>query len=180
MIGFELGVTQLSAVEIDDLDSRAVDIDEVSISLAPLFSHTFTTLMDVRAVEERKKRAKAEREARQSQSQSQTTATPSTSQATKRPPQSPISSQPLKRTRGVDTPAVESYTPTTPDRPTFASNPNLTGGTVESGASLQSKDEENTKSLANTFIRDCMTVLGPAFREIRWQQSGQAVVLAHS
>jgi len=152
-------VKQLSSVELKDLETATVDIDEVAINLAPQFSTTFSTLLDVRAIEEKKKQAKAEKEARQALSQLSITS--STTQVLK----------------GINECVATKSAPETPDRPTLASNPNFTRSTVESGTSLQSKDEESTKVLANTFIRESMALLGAPFREIRWQQSGHKVQL---
>jgi len=166
-------------VELDDLQTNKVSIDDVNIILAPNFSSTFDALLKVKAIEERKKQAKLEKETRSTQSQ--TTMSSSGSQTRKRPPQSPRASESSKRTRTEDTSRSQtSVGPKTPDKPTFAVDPKFSHSTVESGASMQSKDEENTKSLANTFLADVMAVLGPAFREIRWQQSGVPVQLVTS
>jgi hypothetical protein len=155
-------VKQLSSVDLKDLETATVDIDEVAINLAPQFSSTFSTLLDVRAIEEKKKQAKAEKEARQALSQLSITS--STTQVLK----------------GINECVATKPFPETPDRPTLASNSNFTRSTVESGTSLQSKDEESTKVLANTFIRESMALLGAPFREIRWQQSGHKVQLTRS
>jgi len=170
-----LGVKQLSSVEVTDLEEEKVDMETVNLELAPQFSSTFESLVTVRAIEERKKRAKEEREAKQSHSE----ATSSVDQSRKRPPQSPIAEQFSKRTR-AGTPLVDVPSPKTPERPTVVPDPNYTGNTVESGASTRSKDEENTKVLVNTFIADTMRLLGSAFCNVKWQQSGRSVVVVHS
>jgi len=164
-----------------DLESRTVKIDDVNTTLAPLFSGTFGSLIDVRSTEERKKRAKAERDARSSQSQAhEITTTSSSSQGRKRPPESLVAAESSKRIRTSDEPVVENSPPQTPNRPTATVDPKFSRTTVESGASIQSKDEENTRTLANRFIRDSMAALGPDFEELRWQKSGLTVVMAPS
>jgi hypothetical protein len=179
-IGVAMGVEQLSSVEVRDLETRKINMDDLTIDYAPQFASTFSTLVEVRSIEEKKKRAKDEKKAREALSQTSSTILQS-SQRTKHPPPSPISTQPSKRSRTTEQETTTRVpSPKTPDRPTVPSDPDLTHGTVESGVSIQSKDEESTKVLANTLIRDTMNLLGSAFRAIRWQTSGNKVQLTRT
>lgn len=155
-----------------DLQMNKVDMDDVKKTLAPNFCATFETLLAVRTIEEKKRRAKAE-SASSSQAPSQG------DRGRKRSPPSPLSIQPMKRIHGADI-RIEAFSPKTPDRPTRAVNPDLSRETMKSGLSIQSKDEENIKLLGNVFIRESMSLLGKPFRVIDWQTSGRAVQLTSS
>jgi len=156
-----------------DLQMNKVRMSEIKKDLAPNFWSTFKKLLDVRTIEERKKRAKAESASSQAVLQGD--------RGRKRSPPSPLSIQPAKRVHGGDDgEIVGASTPKTPDRPTKAANPDLSHETVESGISIQSKDEESTKLLGNTFIQDSMALLGEPFQEIHWSKSGRAIQLTSS
>jgi hypothetical protein len=154
---------------MDGLNSGIIDIDDVANTMAPKFAPTFTSLLDVMSRQEIKQRIKQI---------SQSSLVPSSSAATvvsrKRPPQSPISNAPVKRTKQTDGSPSPPSEPKTPDQPTQSADPNWTGSTTES------KDEENTKMLLKQFLLNTMSVLEGDFRRINWQRSGHKVELVHT
>ena len=169
---------QLTSVDVKKLVSRELDMDTVNFKLAPHFSMMFSILLDVMAVEESKKRIK--RETARRQSQSQTSATSTDSIQKKRLPRSPTQPESSKRTRTGESSTKETETAKTPDRPIFPLDPNFTSSTTGSGATDESKDEENTKMLMNTFLINSMIVLGDAFLDIIWARGGIPIELVHS
>jgi hypothetical protein len=170
-IGVREGARQLAAVEMNDLNSGLVDIDDVSNHLAPKFTATFSSILSVMEIQEIKERAKRAKQA--SQPESEPPASGSTITSRKRPPQSPLSSAPKRAKPAADEPSPPSE-PKTPDQPIYPSNPDFTG------ASIESKDEENTKKLLFDMLRNTMSVLEADFRRITWQRSGHRVELSQT
>jgi hypothetical protein len=162
------GSRQLAAVDMNDLNSGVIDIDHVRKRLAPDFLGTFSSVLAVMSIQEIKERAKFAKQA--SQPDSQVTSSQLTTTSRKRPPPSPTSSSSKRIKSTADTPSPRSE-PKTPDQPTHPSDPNFTG------ASIESKDEENTKKLLCMLLMNIMSVLEAEFRRITWQRSGYRVEL---
>ena len=178
--GFEDGVKQLSSVDMDKVRSNELKLSTISKKLAPQFGNMFSSLLDVVAEEEKKKRAKAEKEARQPELQASMTSSAGSSQKRRRL-DSPDQSESVKRTRGVDESSAQANIPTTPERLTVASDPNFSRGTVDSSMTVASKDEEFTRVLMNDFLRGAMTVLENGFTDITWAgNNSNNIELVHS
>lgn len=169
MLGVAEGARQLSAVEMNDLNSGAVEMDYVRKKLAPDFLATFQSILDVMSIQEMKQRAKQLRQAHSIPVSSGTSST-----STKRTAEDSVAANPLKRTRADGPSPSQISEPRTPDQPTHPSNSNWTGGTEES------KDEENTKALLKEILTDSMNVLEIDFKKLRWQRSGYRVFLFHT
>lgn len=169
MTGIADGAKQLGSVDVIDLNSGVIDMDIVRKKLAPDFVVFFTSLLDVISVQEKKQRAKQASEQHSIPALSGSTITA----ARKRPPQSPVTSNPPKRTKEANdsSPCSE---PKTPDQPAHPSNPDWTGGTATS------KDEENTKMLLKHLLVNTMSSLEADFRRIAWQRSGYRVELVQT
>lgn len=146
-------------------------MDHVRGKLARDFVATFRSLLNVMSVQEIKERAKQDKEAKQLDSQPMSSG--STSTTRKRPPQSPVSSAPKRTKATKDSPSPRSE-PKTPDQPTHPSDPNFTG------ASIESKDEENTKQLLSQLLMDTLNILEADFRTITWHKSGHFVELSQT
>jgi len=168
MTGIADGAKQLGSVDIIDLNSGVIDIDEVRRKLAPDFVVFFTSLLDVISVQEKKQRPK-----QVSKQNSVSAWSGSTITARKRPPQSPVTSKPPKKTKETNESSPYSE-PKTPDQPANPSNPDWTGGTATS------KDEENTKMLLKHLLVNTMGVLEADFRRITWQRSAHRVELVQT
>jgi hypothetical protein len=157
---------------MNDLNCGVIDIDDVSNRLAPKFMATFSSLLSVMEIQEMKDRAKRSKE--ESQPSSIPVSSSSTIAAQKRPPQSPISTVPAKRTRSrSDTPSPPPE-PKTPDQPTRPQNSDFTG------SSTASKDEEHTKKLLFQLLLNTLGMLEGDFRRITWQRSGYRVELSQT
>src|SRR5271169_6333659 len=150
-----------------DLNDGTVEIDHV-FKVAPRFAATVSSILSVMSIQEIKERAKLAKHA--SQPDSQLTSSQLITTSRKRPPPSPTSSFPKRIKSTADTPSPRSE-PKTPDQPTHPSDPNFTG------ASIESKEEENTKKLLIDLLRNTMSVLEAEFRRITWQRSGYRVEL---
>ena len=170
--GVAEGARQMAAVDMNDLNSGAVDIDEVK-SLAPEFTTTFISLLGVMEIREMKQRAKEIKQAGQMSSIPSSSGTIVTNLKRSTDSQAPVLHPKRVRATNDDTPPPRPE-PRTPDQPTHPSNPDLTGGSTES------KDEENTKKLLIDIVRNSMSVLEAGFRKILWQRSGCRVELSQS
>ncbi len=146
-----------------DLYSGVIDIDDVSNILAPKFTTTFTSLLNVMVIQEMKD---TDRQMRIAAQQEQIHVSSS-----KRPAAESLDENASKRSRGTRRPSSPTPEPKTPDQPTVPQNPNWTGSSIES------KDEENTKKLLFDVVRNTMGVLESGFRRITWQRSGYRVEL---
>jgi hypothetical protein len=150
-----------------DLSRGTILIDDVS-DIAPRFAPTITTLLDVMSQQEQKQRRK-----QASQEASQSASSVSTIVGIKRPLGSPIIETFAKRTK-QDSASLPQSEPTTPDQATRPADPNQSGDTIES------KDEENTKMLLKTFLTDTLRALRLGFRELKWHRSDAIVEMVHT
>jgi hypothetical protein len=66
----------------------------------------------------------------------------------------------------------------TPDQPTVVPNPNYSGSTNSSGESIESTDEELTRTLLRNFLDDARSFLRLEFRVLDWTKSGLKTDLA--
>src|SRR6266496_1656408 len=164
MSGVTEGARQLAAVDMSQLTSGAIEIEVVSNKLAPKFTSTFRSLLNVISIQEMKQCAKEMRKANSQHMSSGMSSSTMKRAAEVSPPVQTV--QPRKRSRGDNRSPSPLSNPKTPDQPTHPSNPNWTGGTEES------KDEENTKALLKQVVTDSMSVLELDFRKIFWQRSG--------
>jgi hypothetical protein len=104
---------------------------------------------------------------------SQPASSASTIVGVKRPLGSPVAATFSKKTK-QDPPSPAQSEPKTPDQPTHPPDPNLTGNTIES------KDEDYTKDLLKTFLKDILRALKSGFREPTWHRSDAIVELTHT
>jgi hypothetical protein len=162
VLGVAEGAKQLGAVDMNDLCSGDIDIDDVRKEFAPYFVQTFKSLLTVMENQETKLRMKEEKERSQLYSQSVSSST-----TTDAVPPGVASS----RTKSSADILSE---PRTPDQPTHPSNPKW------SGSSTASQDEEATKMLLSLFLSETMTILEADFRRVHWQKSGLRVELAQT
>src|SRR5437016_554190 len=155
-----------------ELNNGTVKMKDVKNELAKDFVATFRSLLSVMSIQEVKERAKQAKEFSQEVSQlsSQPVSSGSTITARKRAPQSPVSSAPKRARATTDTPSPRSE-PKTPDQPTHPSDPDFTG------ASIESKDEENTKKLMAQLLMETLSILDEDFQQINWQRSGHTIEL---
>jgi hypothetical protein len=172
-VGVEEGARQLGAVEMSDISTGKVDIDDVIDSIAPKFGATFTALLSVMEVQERKQLAKEAKPANQARSM---VASSGSTIIPKRPSPSPtsIGPPPAKRSKSAYDPPSPSHQPRTPDQPTNPSNPNLTSSTI------CSTDESHTQKLLYQLIMNTLGTLRSEFRTIAWQRSGYKVELTQT
>lgn len=169
MLGVAEGARQLAAVDMADLNSGVIDIDDVRKKLAPDFLATFSSLLSVMAIQEVKERAKQAKQDKQDNRVDSQMSFGSTT-SLKRPLESPDSSAP-KRTKTASNAPSPASEPKTPDQPTHPSDPNFTG------TSIESKDEEHTKKLLSLLLMNTMSILEADFRRITWLRSGYKVEL---
>jgi hypothetical protein len=152
-----------------DLNTGAIEMIDVRKKLAPDFLYTFRSLLNVMSIQEVKLRAKKTRQA-----SSQAVSVDSSSTAVKRGAEDSQSSNPAKRIRTTAPSQSPPSGPKTPDQPTHPLDPAWTGATEES------KDEENTKALLKQILIDSMDVLELDFTAIKWQRSGHKAYLFHT
>ena len=177
MQGVEEGARQLSAVDAVQLNNGTFDMDDLD-TIAPKFVVTFTSLANVMEVHEMRDRARAARHAVTAAKQAASARSVSDPARApgKRVPSSPVSANPAKRLRVPDKSKASSSDSRyeTPERPAKSSDPDYTGGTIES------KDEEYTKKLVHQLFVNTMASLGKDFRRIQWQRSGRNVELCQT
>jgi len=133
VLGIAKGAKQLGAVDMNDLCSGDIDIDEVGTEFAPKFVQTFKSLLTIMENQETKLRMKESKEKSQVTSQSVSS---STNTHTIQPTPN------VRTTSSTDTLSE----PRTPDQPTHPSNPKW------SGSSAASQDEEATKKLLSLAL----------------------------
>jgi hypothetical protein len=161
----------LASVEMTELNDGTIKMSDVKRKLAPDFLATFRSLLSVMSIQEIKKRAKQAKA--ESQSDSHPISSGSTVTTRKRPLNNPITSAPKRAKPPGKEPSPQSE-PRTPEQPTHPSDPDFTGA---SGASTESKDEENTKKLMFHLLMDTLSVFEDDFLNIVWQKSGYLVEL---
>ena len=159
-------------VEMSDLNSGVIDIDDVSNTIAPKFTAMFTSLLSVMEIQEIKERAKEAKRANQASFLPESSGT--TIIGLKRPADASATAIPSKRPKARSSTPSPRPEPRTPDQPSHPSNPDFTGGSTES------KDEENTKKLLFDVLRNTMSMLEADFRRITWQRSGYRVELSQT
>lgn len=164
MLGVEKGAKQLGAVDMNDLCSGDIDIDEVRKEFAPDFVQTFNSLLTIMENQETKLRMKEAKVESQLSSQSLSSSTNTDT----------ILSSPEVVSSRTKSSADTSSEPRTPDQPTHPSNPKW------SGSSTASQDEEATKKLLSRLLSETMTILEADFRRVQWQKSGLKVELAET
>lgn len=174
------GVRQLEAVDVNKLKSGILDINDVRKKYAPDFLNTFKSLLSVMRIEDNKEEAKKEKMEKEE-----------TLPALSIPIMSSTMRSGHKRLASLDASALRTREeegrqppilrvvepPKTPDQATHPEDPNYSGASADSGATGESKDEENTKQLLSDLLRDSMTVLEHDFAKITWQNSGYDVQL---
>jgi hypothetical protein len=161
VLGVAEGAKQLGAVDMNDLCSGEINIDDVRKKFAPDFVQTFRSLLTIMENQETKLQMKEAKERSQSNSQSVSGSTSTDA----------LPSGVASRTQS--SPDISSE-PRTPDQPTHPSNPKW------SGSSTASQDEEATKKLLSRLLWDTMTILEADFRMVNWQKSGLKVELTET
>ena len=136
VLGVEKGARQLGAVDMNDLCSGDIDIDEVRKEFAPDFVQTFNSLLTIMENQETKLRMKEAKVESQLSSQSFSSSTNT---------DTILSSAEVASSRTKSS-ADTSSEPRTPDQPTHPSNPKW------SGSSAASQDEEATKQLLSSLL----------------------------
>lgn len=169
MLGVSAVADQLASVDMTDLNDGIIEIDDVRKRLAPDFVGTFSSLSSIMEIQETKERAKQAKQARRTISLADTSET-----TLKRAAEPSVATFPAKRARPTSNTPSPPSEPKTPDNPTHPSDPNWTG------ASIESKDEENTKMLLKLFLMNTMTALEADFRRVLWQRSGYRVELCQT
>jgi hypothetical protein len=165
-LGVENGKEQLGSINISDIVDDIFAEDTIA-DKAPYFHSTLGAIVNL--VQNSRTNADG--------TKTSPISDPTSSSAVKRPAEVGMVEESTKRTKVLH----KSSSPKgahTPDQPTVVPNPNYSGSTDSSGESIESTDEELTRTLLRNFLDDARVFLRLEFRILDWTKSGLKTDLA--
>lgn len=168
-IGVEDGKEQLRSINVSDLVNDIFAEDTIE-EKAPQFDSTFRAILSL--VQNCTTSADGTKP-----SPASVTTSNIPKSAQKRSAEHATTEENAKRTKVSSKPSSPGDAHT-PDQPTVVPNPNHTGSTDSSGGSIESTDEELTRSLLRSFLDDARGFLRLDFRVLDWTKSGLKTDLA--